>query len=212
MTRIEQICSFIEKSSTFADIGCDHGYCTQAVLKSGKCGSAIISDVSEKSLEKAERLLADYIGNGVVRSVCCDGLAGIPEETEQILIAGMGGMEIIKILTEGFIPRRFVFQPMKNADRLRSFLIEKGCRLVRDDIFFDGNYYFIIKGERDGGTTGYTPLHIQFGRDSLKNPLFGNYAREELSKKTGYLGGVKAGSNADSIRREIRFLREALGC
>ena len=212
MMRIGEICSLIDPCKTFADIGCDHGYCTEEVLKSGKANSAIIADVSKKSLQKAETLLADYVKAGVVRSVCCDGLAEIPPDTDQILIAGMGGMEIIKILKEGFIPRKFVFQPMKNAPALRGFLLQNGCKIVKDDVFFDGNYYFVIKGEREGGTKPYLPLETEFGRHSLINPVFKDYAQAELAKKLGYLEGVKEGGNADKMKREIQFLMEALEC
>ncbi|MDE6790851.1 MAG: class I SAM-dependent methyltransferase, partial [Clostridia bacterium] len=78
MGRIEILCSYIDNCQSFADVGCDHGYCTEYALKSGKCKSAIIADVSAKCLAKAEKLLSGYIMRGVCRSVCCDGLSGIP--------------------------------------------------------------------------------------------------------------------------------------
>ncbi|MGN0807466.1 MAG: tRNA (adenine(22)-N(1))-methyltransferase [Candidatus Coproplasma sp.] len=202
MGRIEKICSYIDSSSTFADIGCDHGYCTLHALKSGKCQSAIIADVSAKSLAKAESLLSGYIGQGRCKSVCCDGLKKIPSDCEQVLIAGMGGMEIIKILTEGFIPERFIFQPMKNAKELRMYLIANGSKITADDIFFDNNYYFIIKGERSGGTESYSEEELAFGRDSLKNPLFKEFAQEEIEKLSAYNRG-------GALDGKINFIKKA---
>jgi tRNA A22 N-methylase len=118
------------------------------MLKNKLCGRAVITDISAKSLNKAEVLLERYIRNGSCKSVCCDGLKGVNSDIGQVLIAGMGGEEIIKILKESFIPSKFVFQPMKNAAMLRKFLLDSGCKLTRDDLFFDGKYYFIIKGAR----------------------------------------------------------------
>lgn len=210
MGRIETICSYIDNSESFADIGCDHGYCTLYALQSGKCKNAIISDVSAKSLAKAENLLRGYIVGGQCRSVCCDGLEKIPQDCAQILIAGMGGMEIIKILKEGFIPKKFIFQPMKNAEELRAFLLGHGCSITADDIFYDGKYYFILKGERNGGTRVYSKAELAFGRDSLNNPVFKEYAKQEIKKAESY----KNGCSAESLKEldgKINFLKKAAG-
>ena len=74
MDRIQIICSYLKPCYTFADVACDHGYCAEYMLKNDLCRKAVISDVSAKSLEKAEKLLSGYIENGRCRSVCCDGL------------------------------------------------------------------------------------------------------------------------------------------
>ena len=52
--RIDTLCSLLEKAEVFADIGCDHGYCTEYMLKNALCKHAIFSDVSRGSLEKAK--------------------------------------------------------------------------------------------------------------------------------------------------------------
>ena len=199
MDRIKTICSYIDKSETFADVGCDHGYCAQYVLKSGLCKKVYITDVSAKCLAKAEKLLAQYIEQGVCESVCCDGLLGLKEECEQVLIAGMGGEEILKILRQSFIPKKFVFQPMRNVPELRAYLIENGCKITVDDVFYDGRYYFLIKGERAGGTEKYSEDELLFGRDSLRNPLIKSYAKAEADKKKAYLQS----SMSDITRQKI---------
>ena len=199
MGRIESICSYIGKSETFADVGCDHGYCAKYVLDSGLCDRVFITDISAKCLEKAERLLAKYIESGKCNAICCDGLSAIDEGCEQVLIAGMGGEEILKIIKSSFIPRSFIFQPMKNAPELREYLIEKGCKITADDIFYDGKYYFIIKGEREGGTASYTPKQLMFGRDSLNNPIVKDYALAELNKLNSYLQSTMSDISREKI-------------
>ncbi len=210
MGRIEEICSYIDACDSFADVGCDHGFCTEYALKSGKCKTAVISDVSASSLNKAEKLLKSYIDTGVCRSVCCDGLTAIDRDTEQVLIAGMGGMEIIKILKQSFIPRKAIFQPMKNAPELRRFLIESGCKITADDLFRDGKFYFIIKCERSGGTADYSKTELAFGRDSLKNPLVAGYATEERDKLITYLSRCKSGEDIEKINGRIKLFSEVI--
>lgn len=201
MDRIEKICSYLDKCETLADVGCDHGYCAQTALKNGLCEKVYITDVSAKCLAKAEKLLANEIANGRCEAVCCDGLSGVEGNCEQVLIAGMGGEEILRILKNGFIPRKFVLQPMKNAPDLRAYLIGAGCRITADDIFYDNDkYYFVIKGERSGGTKGYTAEQLLFGRDSLNNPAIKRYAVAEAEKRKAYLKG----NLSEEVRKKIQ--------
>ena len=172
--RIDLICSCLRKAKTFADVGCDHGYCSQYMLEKGLCERAILSDISEGSLQKAKALLAEYIADGRAVAVLGDGFVGVPKDTEEVLIAGMGGSEIISILSDekyGFIPQYFVLQPMHDSEKLRRYLVEKGVRILRDDTFFDGKYYDVIVGEYIIGKKkecAYTDAEFEFGKDNLR--------------------------------------------
>ena len=191
MTRIETLCSLLERADTFADVGCDHGYCAAYMLTNGLCREAVISDVSRASLAKAERLLAARIEEGSCRANCADGLTGIAEDTSLVLIAGMGGMEIIGILERGFLPKRFVFQPMKNTEALRRYLVGRGAKIERDFTFYDGKYYDAIKGSRAGGSS-YTEAEFRFGRDNLRErPAdFLRYLRHRIEREKEIASGL----------------------
>lgn len=215
MNRIEKLCSYLDKCNTFADVGCDHGYCTKYMLENNLCENAVISDISEKCLEKAEKLLSAYIKSGRCRSVCCFGLELIGESVgeivDQALIAGMGGEEIVNILKNSFIPGSFVLQPMKNADVLREYLLFKECEIVTDDIFTDGKkYYFIIKGKSKGVRYNYNEAEIKYGKDSLSNPVFNKYLSEEIFKKKGYLTRKLSAQSRYLIEQEIAFMEGVL--
>ena len=124
--RIRTLCGELLPCKSFADVGCDHGYCTQYMLERELCGSAVFSDISAASLAKAERLLEPYVRAGRARGVCCAGLERVPRDTEQVLIAGMGGDEISDILAARFLPPVLVLQPMRNTRRVREFLLANG--------------------------------------------------------------------------------------
>lgn len=210
MGRIEELCALIEPCASFADVGCDHGYIARHVLLSGKCDSVLITDISPRSLAKAEKLLAEHIKIGRCRAVCCDGLKSVPPDIGQVLLAGMGGEEIIKILSEGFIPEKFILQPMKNADKLRKFLLVRGCKLIYDGIFKDGRFYFVIKGERSGGNNEYSPAAFAFGRDSLGSAALKEYAAAELKKSEAHLSGCANAVRREEILKEIELFKEVL--
>ena len=121
--RLEFIFSQIPTCDYFADIGCDHGYISYLMLKNKKCNKLTYSDISAPSLQKAILLLSEYEN---AKPVCCSGLEKIDRDVDCVLIAGMGGENIISILQNGFLPKTLVLQPMKNIDKLRVFLNKNG--------------------------------------------------------------------------------------
>lgn len=185
------------------------------MLDNNLCESAVISDISEKCLNKAERLLSGYIKNGKCRSVCCSGLELIGESVgeivDEVLIAGMGGEEIVTILRNSFIPHAFLFQPMKNAQSLREYLLINECGIEQDDIFTDGkNYYFIIKGKAKGAPRKYNAAEIRYGKDSLNNPVFFEYLHGEIAKKKSYLTRNMTEESRFFLESDINFMEGIL--
>ena len=174
--RIDTLCSLLTPAKVFADVGCDHGYCSEYMLENGLCEKAILSDISKGSLAKAEALLAPYIRGGKAESVLGDGFKGVPSNVDEVLIAGMGGCEIVSILSDkkhGFMPKRFVFQPMHDAEKLRRYVLENGGYIERDYTFKDVKYYEVLVGGNVEGRgqvcdEPYTDAEYEFGRENLK--------------------------------------------
>lgn len=164
--RIKTLCSLIPPCSSFADIGCDHGYVSRYVLSHHLSDHVTIADVSKGSLAKAQTLLKREIDEGRCTSVLCDGLEKIDPHTELVFIAGMGGMEMIGIFERGFLPEKFILQPMKNTEEVRRYLISKGACLERDFTFEDERYYDVIVGKREGGSD-YSELDFRYGKENL---------------------------------------------
>jgi tRNA (adenine22-N1)-methyltransferase len=184
--RLNKIFSLLPSCEIFADIGCDHGYIAKAMLKSGKCKKAIISDISSKCLEKAEQLLSEEIKLGKAQSVVSNGFLKI-DYCDLALIAGMGGQEIIDILTwadiQKKLPDKLVLQPMKNVQDVRKLVIEQGYKVLVDKIFKSGKiFYNILSLEK--GYDYLTSEEIEFGRDNLKNPTedFIQFIKSEIFK------------------------------
>ena len=171
--RIDTLCSLLAPAKVFADVGCDHGYCTEYMLQKGLCEKAIFSDVSKGSLAKAEKLLASFVEEGRAVGVFGDGFYGVDKSVDEVLIAGMGGSEIVSILSDkkhGFMPKRFVFQPMHDSEKLRKYILENGGYIERDYTFEDVKFYdVIVGGVGKEQTTAYTDAEYEFGRENLAN-------------------------------------------
>lgn len=206
MGRIDYLFGAVERCGVFADIGCDHGYAAKRVADAGLADKIYITDISAPSLKKAEKLLAGYDN---VISVKCDGFSGIPERVDEALIAGMGGEEIIKILSAAkFLPERLILQPMKNADKLRRFLSDN-YRIKEDYTFKDGKFYDLITAET--GADDLTEAEIQFGRTNLETrpEAFIEKIKKEIESIGGYLSrplGERAEIELKERKKELEKL------
>lgn len=213
--RIQTLCSLLFPVQTFADVGCDHGYCTEYMLKNALCAHATVTDVSADCLKKAELLLADFMTSGVCSSLCTDGLQGVSENTDLVLIAGMGGIEIVNILRQGFIPKHFVLQPMRDSDKVRKYLLDSAAYIQRDFTFFDGKYYDVITGcsQSERGLNEkrqqYTPCELQFGRENIRERRedFLGFLQEEINKKQNILARPLNDTTRREMQEKLRYLQ-----
>ncbi len=165
--RLEVLFGLIGRGETFADIGCDHGKISKAVLDSGKFNKVIISDISAPSLKKAQKLLESY--GDRVTAIVSDGFDNYHETPDEVIIAGMGGEEIVKILTNAkTLPNALVLAPQKNNDKVRRTVIDLGYKILKDFTFYSrGKFYDVLRAEK--GVDNYSEIEYLFGRDNLKD-------------------------------------------
>ena len=200
--RLETLFSLIDECEVFADIGCDHGLISQAVLNFDKAKKVYASDISAPSLQKARDLLGeDYEG----RFYCfvSDGFDSVPDDADQALIAGMGGEEIVLILKKAAkLPEKLILQPMKNAEKLRRFLVGIGYGIVRDFTFFDGNkFYDVIKAVKGAAVPDYSDDEFEFGRDNLASlsPDFCRYVQKRAETLSSVVDGMNEADRAETL-------------
>ena len=204
--RLERIFALIPTCMTFADIGCDHGYIAEAMLKSGKAEKVIIADISAKCLQKAEQLLAESIKEGRAVSVVSNGFEFVPD-CDVALIAGMGGEEICDIiLSAKSLPNALVLQPMKNADKVRLCAVNKGYKVQKDFMFKSaGKFYDLILLVKGKGCL--TQEEIEFGKDNLsgQNKDFSEFLSIKIDRLNQYLKSQKL---SVEDRNEMLLLKE----
>ena len=84
-----------------ADIGTDHALLPAALLRAGRCGRMILTDISESALLRARGEMTRCRLLDRVSLRCGDGLAPIDAPCGMISILGMGGRTIAGILRRG---------------------------------------------------------------------------------------------------------------
>lgn len=126
--RLGQLASYIKNGESVCDVGTDHGYLPIYLAQNDITDKIIMSDVSRGSLDKAVADAGEELTDpGVLDARKGDGLDVLePGEVDDVVIAGMGGLEILDILSwdisKTLTFSKFILQPRRDAALLRKWL------------------------------------------------------------------------------------------
>ena len=131
-----------------ADIGTDHAYLPLWLVSTGKSSHVFASDIADGPLAKAAETIKGYEDR--ISLIKADGLKGVAAESiDCIVIAGMGGDMIERILSESgwsFDRMTLILQPMTKLPELRKWLWEAGFSVIDERLSEDaGKLYRAFK-------------------------------------------------------------------
>lgn len=185
---------------SFADIGTDHGKLIIYALEHGLTERAFAVDISDKSLSKARRNVEERSLSDKVSFICGDGLMKITELPEAIVIAGMGGNEIAKILSDRRMDTKYILLPHQDAHVVRKYLCSNGYSILKDYVIKDGKYYSVITAER--GDCLYTDSEMILGRNYPETKEFEERVIERKKAIESIVAAQKI--ELDALQEEIK--------
>ena len=207
--------SMVQSGSRVADIGTDHGYLGIYLLQSGAARHVIACDLRKDPLENARRNAKLFGVDGEMELRLSDGLEKIlPDEVDTVVMAGMGGDLIQKILSQCPWRKReglqFILQPQSAGNVLRRWLCEDGFEIQREEPVQDGHFLYTVMELRQGEPSPLTP-GTEYASPALlkgESPLVGMYlARVE----TALQETVRGLTNAEKQRPErLAYFGQAL--
>lgn len=152
--RMKMVADCVSKGSKIADVGCDHAYLSIDLIRRGIAKSCIASDVHTGPLIRAEENIKNYGLSDRITLRQSNGLKHIkPNEVDSIIMAGMGGALMIKILSEGSSctneTTELILQPQSEIGKVRTYLHNTGFQILFEDMCIDaGKYYVVIKARK----------------------------------------------------------------
>lgn len=210
--RLQEIVDLCPDGRIVADIGCDHGYVTAELILEDKVNRVIATEKSPECLNKAVLLASSINILPFISFRQGDGFAPITkyDKLDYAIIAGMGGMEIIKILEKR--PKKlfdFVLQPMSNTLELRQYLLTHKFKLVVDKIIKDdGKFYDLLYVTK--GKDRMSDIELFFGRTNFTEnyEVFYEYLSERLEQLEKFES--MTGELSKRLQMELMFVKEAL--
>ena len=191
--RLSSVASMVTAGNCLADVGTDHGYVPIYLYERNVIPRAIAMDVNKGPLERATLHIAESGMKEAIETRLSDGLAALkPGEADSVVIAGMGGPLIIRILSA--YPevtaslKELILQPQSEIPEVRMWLYEQGYEIVEEHMVFeDGKYYPMFKAVKNSQAEKLTDLEYKFGKLSVleeKSVLKAYLVREIANKQT----------------------------
>lgn len=185
--RMQMVADMVTKGSVVADIGCDHGFVSIYLTEKGICPHVIAMDVNEGPLLRAKEHIVERGLSSRIDVRLSDGMKQLQDrEADAVIIAGMGGRLVIKILSAHMDRvrnlREIILQPQSEIHLVRTFLSGNGFSIVQEDMVEDaGKYYPCIKASYCGKKEEYTDCEAWYGPLllQLKHPVLREYLLKE---------------------------------
>ena len=164
-SRLSLCASFVRQDSKLADIGTDHAYLPVWLCQNGVCKSAVAADINPEPLSRGQLTIAQAGFEDKVKTRLSDGLKSISaDEADDIVIAGMGGELIAKIILDCEYSRdkdkRFILQPMTKSELLIYGLCQNGCEILGQDCCVASNKcYTVLRVQFSGEKRAYSEVY-----------------------------------------------------
>lgn len=206
--RLHLLARLVPEGCRLTDVGTDHGYLPVALLQQGRIAAAIASDIGAEPLEHARRTAMQYGVDGMDFRLCA-GLSGVaPEETDVIVIAGMGGETIISILQDAPWTadgrHRLLLQPMTKAAALRHWLADNGYTFTDEHLVEDKGRIYPILCVKGGVFRPLTEAEALCGVLLADDPLYAAYLTEHITKLRRSAEGLRRSSDPGGGRLAVQ--------
>ena len=149
--RLSAIADMVTEGNRLVDVGCDHGYLPVYLIQQKKIPSAIAMDVRKGPLSMAQEHIRQFGLEEYIQTRLSDGLAALRAgEGDSLVIAGMGGPLMERILTDGKSVRdsfsELILQPQSDIPHFRRFIQSEGWEIVEEKMVEeDGKFYPMMR-------------------------------------------------------------------
>lgn len=205
--RLQAVADLVPATACIADIGTDHGYIPIYLVSRNIADRAVAADLRPGPLSAAEANVWSCGLSDRISLKLSDGLNNIsPEEADVIVIAGMGGMLTIRILSEGRelmkSAKTCILEPQSDLDSVRRFLLSEGMIITDEKMVLDAEkYYTVMKAEyagdsceaRDPKACGYDSADLKYGKVLIDagDPVLEEKLETDKKKTAGILRELK---------------------
>ena len=167
-------------------------------------------------MENAEETVRNNHLEDRVQLRLSDGLKCVsPDEADDIVIAGMGGILISEILTAAEWVRnpryKLILQPQSHDEDVRKYLFSNGFSVTDEEVCFeDGKVYICIGAVYTGETFPHSEAEIMFGTMLGRNDEAARAFTEKKMKriKSRFTALKEHGGDGNEIQTLEKIIKE----
>lgn len=219
--RLTEVKNMVRPCVTACDIGCDHGYVSIALIKEKRAEHVIACDVNVGPLEAAKGNIKAEKYEELIETRLSDGLHNVEMEdsVDTIIIAGMGGRLMERILSDGETivknASQLVLQPQSELFLVRKWLRQNGFIINNEKALIDdGKHYFIIdavKGEYQEHDPSLQAIYDEFSELLInkRDNVLVSYLNKLTDNNNKYLEGIQ-GEKRKALEDRNKLIIEVL--
>ncbi len=222
--RLQMAADMVTSGYRFADVGTDHGYIPIYLTGEGRIPFALAMDVRTGPLGIATSHIREEGLEDKIETRLSDGVGALKQEDaiESVMITGMGGPLIVRILEQGAEKlsevKELILSPQSDWPLVRTYLEEHRYKIDREAMVEEDGKYYVILHVVSGEMGPLPEVEKQYGPVLLHNKdgVLLEYLNHLLQVKDGVLqqlslqSGEKAKKRYEEIRQECDCIREAL--
>ena len=224
--RLSTVANLVSHGHKIADIGTDHAYIPIYLIKQKRIPYALAMDIHDGPLQVAKTNISEAKLTDSIEIRQSNGLMNLkPYEVDSVIVAGMGGNLMIKILSESWEVtsslKECILQPQSEIEKVRTFLVGQGFTFIKEEMIEDaGKYYPMMKvsppskfktsADTDFVCEKWSDLELKLGKLLLesKNLSLKKFLLRELMIKENILKKIERESGKHIKKRQKDILDE----
>lgn len=224
--RMAMVAEMVSEGNKAADIGTDHGYVPIYLVENKISPSAVAMDVRKGPLIHANRHIKEHNLENYIKTRLSDGVLELKkDEADSVVIAGMGGGLVVKILTQGREKlanvTELILQPQSDFAAVRRCVCESRYKIIEErSIIEEGKFYFAMKAVKcaEGENLSLSEVEYRYGPFLLKNKdaVMREFLENERRKFENICSQIRTENTQNALRRlpfitkELEYAVEAL--
>lgn len=204
--RLQMNADMVPVGSRAADIGCDHGYVSIYLAEKKICDKILALDVREGPLSAARKNIAAAGLSDRIECRLSDGMKELdPGETDTLLIAGMGGKLVCRILVESpdilSQTDTLVIQPQSDMADVRRLLPTLGFQIEEERCCHEnGKWYLAMRAVRSDEERAFNEAEYRYGwiLQAKEDAIYHSYLLGEKEKAQRIMAKLEVQSTAGS--------------
>jgi Predicted SAM-dependent methyltransferase len=213
----------VTKGNRVVDVGTDHGYIPIYLIKNKRIPNAIAMDIGKGPLERAKTNIQKENLELYIETRLSDGVQALyAKEADTMIIAGMGGGLVKKIIEEGRevlkMVREYILQPQSDIEMVRKYLEQEGYTIKEERMVLEDGKFYPIMRVCSGIEKYKREIYYKYGKILLeeKNDILYLFLKKELEtykkleEQLTNSDGEHILIRLEEIRKEIGYIKEAL--
>jgi tRNA (adenine22-N1)-methyltransferase len=176
--RLKAVAGMITPGLPVADIGCDHAYLPIYLVRENMVPYVVACDINTGPVERACENIEEVELSDRIDVRQGDGLSVIkPGEVKSVVLAGMGGKLMMRILSDGSDVlenvSEIIMEPQSEVSQLRHYLQDNGFRIISENMVNDETKFYPVIKAVPGEMNWDKEIYFRYGKILLReeNPV-----------------------------------------